>query len=137
MNRRKENLTGLAFASPWIIGFTVFLAYPLAASIYFSLCDYSVLRKPVFIGFQNYATMLHDEVFLKCLANTAIYAALAVPAGLVGSLALALLLNAKIRGVGFYRVAIYIPSLVPPVSLANRRSTLVSTSRSFARVMPT
>lgn len=118
MKRRKEAWTGLLFASPWIVGFGVFLAYPLAASIYLSLCDYSVLRKPVFVGLHNYAEMLHDDVFWQSLVNTAIYAGLAIPVGLAVSISLALLLNTKVRGMRFYRAAIYLPSLVPTVSLA-------------------
>ncbi len=118
MTARKEGLAGLLFASPWAIGFLVFLAYPLIASIYFSFCDYSVLKPPVWIGLDNYAELMHDELFWTALKNTLLYAVIALPAGLATSLILAMLLNAKVKGMSIYRTIFFIPSLVPQVSLA-------------------
>lgn len=117
-NRHREMWTALAFASPWFLGFTVFLLYPLLASIYYSFCDYSVLRPPVWIGAANYHDLWHDEVFWKTLGNTAYYAILALPLGLVAAISLALLLNTKVRGMTLYRTIFFVPSLVPQVSLA-------------------
>ncbi len=116
--RRREIGTALLFLSPWIIGFSVFLLYPLLASIYYSFCDYSVLRKPIWIGMGNYSDLWHDEVFWIALKNTFYYAAFALPAGLVAALSLALLLNAKVRGMTIYRTIFFLPSLVPQVALA-------------------
>jgi multiple sugar transport system permease protein len=115
---RKQAWAGYLFASPWIIGFCVFLAYPLLASIYYSFCDYSVLKAPVPIGFDNYKELAGDEVFWKALQNTLIYAAMALPAGMLTALILAMLLNAKVKGMAFYRTIFFIPALVPQVSLA-------------------
>jgi multiple sugar transport system permease protein len=116
--RQKEAWAALFFTSPWIIGFFVFLAYPLGASIYYSFCDYSVLKKPLFIGLGNYRDLMADEVFWIALKNTAIYAALALPLGTILAIALALLLNSKVKGLAFYRTIFFLPSLVPMVSLA-------------------
>jgi multiple sugar transport system permease protein len=118
LNRRKEALTGLLFASPWFIGLAVFLLYPLGASIYYSFTDYSVLKAPVWIGLENYSELMRDEVFWKTVTNTGVYAMLALPAGLVLSLSLAMLLNSKVAGMAIYRTIFFIPSLVPMVSLA-------------------
>jgi multiple sugar transport system permease protein len=118
LNSRKEKWAGLLFVSPWIVGFCVFLAYPLIASIYFSFCDYSVLKAPVFIGFDNYKELFHDELFWTALKNTLLYAVIAFPAGLMTALILAMLLNAKVKGMAVYRTFFFIPSLVPQVSLA-------------------
>lgn len=116
--KRKEAIAGLAFASPWFIGFTVFLAGPLLMSMYYSFCDYSVLRKPVWVGGDNYAEIMRDEVFWQALKNTFVYAAISLPMGLVVSIAVALLLNTNVKGMAFYRTIIYLPSLVPTVALA-------------------
>lgn len=115
---RHETRTALLFASPWFIGFTVFLLYPLIASIYYSFCDYSVLRRPVWIGLDNYANLMRDEVFWIGLKNTLSYAAMALPFGLLVALGLALLLNAKVRGMPVYRTVFFLPSLVPTIPLA-------------------
>jgi multiple sugar transport system permease protein len=116
--RRKEGWAGILFASPWLIGFSVFLIYPLAASIYFSFCDYSVLKAPVWIGLENYQEIVHDELFWTAVINTAVYAVFALPTGMLTALILAMLLNAKIKGMPIFRTIFFIPALVPQVSLA-------------------
>ncbi|NCO40330.1 MAG: spermidine/putrescine ABC transporter permease [Armatimonadetes bacterium CG_4_10_14_0_8_um_filter_66_14] len=118
---RQEKRTlrnGLGFVSPWFVGLSVFLLYPIIASFYFSLCEYSVLMKPQFIGLGNYADLFTDEVFWKALGNTLGYAAFALPLGVVVSLGLAILLNTGVRGMTVYRTIFFVPSLVPMVALA-------------------
>ena len=97
---------------------SVFLLYPLLASIYYSFCEYSVLKPPIFVGFENYTDLMKDEVFWKVVTNTAIYAVISLPIGMVVALSLALLLNSKVKGMAFYRTFFFLPSLVPMVSLA-------------------
>ncbi len=115
---RREAWAGYIFASPWLIGFFVFMAYPLVASIYFSFCDYSVLKPPVWVGLDNYKALVNDDLFWTALKNTLLYAILALPAGMATAIILAMLLNAKIKGMAVYRTFFFIPSLVPQVSLA-------------------
>lgn len=114
----RSHIAGYLFASPWIIGCSVFLLYPLLAALYFSFCDYSVLKSPLWIGTENYVDLFRDELFWKTIQNTGKYAILALPLGLVFTLALAMLLNTKVRGMTIYRTLFYVPSLVPAVSLA-------------------
>ena len=109
---------GLAFCSPWIIGFCAFTALPVGLSLYYSFFDYTLLREPVFCGLENYRELLRDQVFHLSLWNTAKYAMLALPAGMLVSLGLALMLNAPIRGQSIYRTIIFLPSLVPLVASA-------------------
>ena len=111
----------MAFISPWIIGFAVFTAIPIGLSFYYSFCDYSLTRPsrgPLWIGLDNYNQMIHDPVFWKSLGNTLYYAAMALPAGMLVSLGLALMLNANIRGQTIYRTIIFLPSLVPTIASA-------------------
>ena len=113
---RKKLLTGLAFTSLWIVGLGVFTAYPVIASLYYSFCDYSILKSAVWIGGENYRELLTDDLFWKSLGNTLLYVALSVPLGTVVSLSLALLLNCEVRGRSFFRVVFYLPSIVPVVA---------------------
>lgn len=115
---RRQLLKGLAFLSPWLIGFCCLTALPIALSFYYSLCDYSLTRDPVFVGTDNYRLLLHDQVFWLGMKNTLIYAALAIPCSLVISVGLAMLLNAGVRGQSIYRTLIFLPSLVPIVASA-------------------
>ncbi len=113
----KRNLRhGLLFCLPWFIGFAVFTAYPVAASLFYSFCDYSVLQTPVWCGAENYRRMATDAVFWLSLKNTLIYAGLSLPAGMVVALGLALLLNTGVRGVTIFRTIFYLPAIVPLVA---------------------
>lgn len=119
MSRERRNfLIGIGFVSPWIIGFLAFTLVPVALSFYYSLCDYSLLQPPAFIGLENYRELAADPIFWKALRNTGYYAAIALPLGLFTALWIALLLNAPIRGVSIYRTIVFLPSLVPLVASA-------------------
>lgn len=118
---------GLSFISPWLIGFLLFMAYPIVASLYYSFCDYSVLAEPAYIGTLNYEGLSRDAVFHQALANTLIYGAMALPVTMVVSLGLALLLNSPIPGRGIFRTAFFLPTLVPLVAMAILWSWLLNT----------
>ena len=63
----------------FLFGFLVFTLYPIVASLYYSLCNYSVIKAPVFIGLQNYKALFQDKVFLKTISNTLYMMCLGVP----------------------------------------------------------
>jgi multiple sugar transport system permease protein len=109
---------GLAFLSPWLIGFCIFTLTPVLLSLYYSFCDYSLLQPPVFRGLANYRDMIHDPVFWISLRNTFYYALMALPAGVLVSIGVALMLNSSVRGQTIYRTVIFLPSLVPAVASA-------------------
>jgi len=113
---RKRLWLGLAFISPWLVGFLVFTVYPVAASAYYSFCDYDVLSRPIWVGLLNYRDMATDSVYWQALGNTLVFAAISLPLGLCFALALALLLNRPVGGRGWFRAIYYLPSLVPAVA---------------------
>jgi multiple sugar transport system permease protein len=112
----RRTCIGLAFVSPWLVGFAALTLYPVCASIYYSFCDYDVLSSPVWVGLLNYRDMVSDDVFWKSVWNTLIFNLIALPLGLLASLALALLLNQPVRMRGVFRAIYYLPSLVPAVA---------------------
>jgi multiple sugar transport system permease protein len=118
MTRRERQrfFTGLGFTGLWIVGLAAFTAYPVAASLYYSFCDYSILKTAVWCGLDNYHELFRDELFWKSLGNTLFFAGLSVPLGTVVSLSLALLLDCDVRGRSFFRVVFYLPSIVPMVA---------------------
>ena len=104
----KRNLwIGLAFISPWIVGFLVFTLYPVCASIYYSFCDYDVLSKPVWIGTVNYQDMVTDKAFWKSLYNTLYYTVFSLPLCLVVALLVAVLLNQSVKGRSTFRADLF------------------------------
>ena len=113
----KRNLwIGLAFISPWLVGFLAFTLFPVCASIYFSFCDYDVLTNPVWVGTLNYRDMFTDSVFWKSLYNTFYFAAFALPLGMVIALLVAVLLNQEVKGRSVFRAIFFLPSLIPIVA---------------------
>jgi multiple sugar transport system permease protein len=87
------------------------------ASFYFAMTKYDVLNPPQWIGLDNFEVMLTtDTLFWRAVWNTAYFALVSVPLGLIVALWLALLLNGRNRGIGLYRTAFYLPSLMPAVA---------------------
>lgn len=104
------------FVAPWLAGLVIFTLYPFAASLYYSFTDYSVLKEPTPAGFGNYAELMQDEIFWRALANSLLYAAMALIPGVLVALGLARLLNAPVRGTLLYRAIVFVPHLVPTVA---------------------
>lgn len=112
----RDNLRAYAFLSPWIISLLVFTAYPMLASFYFAMTRYTIVKPPEWIGLENFQVMLtKDDLFRVSVWNTLYYTAVSVPLQMFVALILATMLNLGTRGIGFYRTAFYLPSLVPAV----------------------
>jgi multiple sugar transport system permease protein len=121
VRERKALFFGLLFTLPATLGFLLFTAGPMIASAALSLTDFSVFRdKFYFVGFDNYAKLFggEDLFFYKSLGVTFYFAALKVPLTILVSFAIALLLNANIKGRALFRTIIYLPSIVPAVATA-------------------
>jgi len=116
--KKTDNLVGILFASPWFIGFVIFTAYPILASLFFSFTEYHITLPPKWIGTGNYTRLFEDSLFIKAFYNTLAYVAGLVPIGLIVGLIIALLLVKPFKGRNFYRGTIYIPSLVPLYAMA-------------------
>lgn len=115
---QREALDGYVCISPWLIGMVVFTLGPFVASLAFSFLRWNMIRPPVYIGLDNYIELFGDKFVGYATKATVYYAALSVPAGLLGGLAVALLLNQDIRGLSFYRMIIYSPAVVSGVATA-------------------
>jgi multiple sugar transport system permease protein len=113
-----ENVWFFLFISPWIIGFLVFTAGPMVASVVISFMRWELLLPPSFVGLNNWRALAGDPLFWQSLKVTSIYTALNVPLGLAFAFALALLMNVKVSGIAFFRTLYYLPSLVSGVAVA-------------------
>ncbi|WP_157508045.1 carbohydrate ABC transporter permease [Ktedonobacter racemifer] len=109
---------GLLFISPWLIGFLVFVLYPLIYSLVMSFARYSGLQPPVWLGWQNYTRLFTDPLVWKSVDNTVFYAIRAVPIGLIIGLLLALAMSRVVKEVSVYRTALYLPSLIPVFAMS-------------------
>jgi multiple sugar transport system permease protein len=116
--RRREALAAYLFLSPWIIGFIVFLAGPMIASMFLSFTQYKVIKPPVWVGIENYTRMFTDDLFYHSLRVTVTYTFLAVPLGVIIGLAIAMLLSQKVIASGVFRTIFYLPSVISGVAVA-------------------
>lgn len=115
---RSPGFWGFLFITPWLAGFLCFTLGPMIASLWISLHKYD-LATMEYVGGENYRRLLtKDPLFWKSLQVTLTYALFSVPLGIAGSLAIALLLNQKVRGIPVFRTLFYLPSLVPAVASA-------------------
>lgn len=106
-------VAGYVFILPFIIGFLAFLALPMVLSFYFSFTRYNILEAPVFIGLDNYKSMLTaDPKFWKVFGVTMKYVIFSVPLRLLMALIVAMLLVRSTKLSGFYRAVYYLPSII-------------------------
>jgi multiple sugar transport system permease protein len=116
-----ENTWGYAMISPWLVGFIIFTAGPILFSIFLSFCRWLALGPPEtarFVGLDNFEMMFTaDPKFSKSLLVTSYYTLLYVPLGLVAGIALALLMNTKLRGIRVFRTIYFLPAVLPSVAV--------------------
>ncbi|MDO5657725.1 MAG: sugar ABC transporter permease [Paracoccus sp. (in: a-proteobacteria)] len=103
---------GLAYLAPYIIGLLIFTAVPFLASLYLSFTDYDLISSPVWSGLDNYRELMSDRTFRRSLNVTLFYVFLTVPLKLAFALFIAVILNYRLRAIGFFRTAYYVPSIL-------------------------
>ncbi len=116
---RNEAFTAYLCLSPWIIGFIVFLVIPIGMAVYSAFTHWTVINPPPrWVGLENFKEMFtEDRYFYWSLGITVKYMAMTLIPGLILALALALLLNAKLKGMNFFRTVFYVPAVVSGVAV--------------------
>jgi multiple sugar transport system permease protein len=115
---RRQALAGYLFVAPAMVIFFVFTLLPVAIALFLSFTDYDVFTKMDWIGAANYQDVFEDELFWRALWNTTTYTVWSIPLSMGIGLALALLLNQKLRGLGLYRTVYYVPVVTSMVAVA-------------------
>ena len=108
----KDNVAGVIFALPFIIGFLSFTIVPMVLSMYYSFTRFNILRPPEWIGLDNYRRMLTDERLRESLFATFYFVFASVPLRLIMALAVAMLLFKSTKMMGIYRAMYYLPSML-------------------------
>lgn len=116
---RREQWAGLAFISPWLIGFAAFTLGPMIVSLAASFSSWTMLSAPLWVGPENYERMFVDDpLFARSLFNTAYYVVCSVPLATVLALSLALLLNRRLPGMSLFRTVFFLPSITNLVAVS-------------------
>ena len=102
--------------APYLLGLVALIALPAAITFALALTEYDLIGDARFLGLDNFRELVRDEIFRTSLLNSLTFAAVAVPLRLLAALGLALLLHRRFRGVGGYRSAVALPTVVPDVA---------------------
>jgi multiple sugar transport system permease protein len=108
----------LLMLAPYVAGLTILVVIPAVITFFLAFYRYDLIRPAEFIALDNFRDLWRDDIFRISLRNSLMFILIAVPMRLVGALALALLVHKRYRGVGFYRTAAYLPTIVPDVAYA-------------------
>ncbi|MCL6457288.1 MAG: sugar ABC transporter permease [Gorillibacterium sp.] len=113
LSRWNAPIAGYLFISPWLLGFIGLTAYPMLLSLYYSFTNYTLMEPISWIGMRNYERIFTtDPKFIQSVKVTFLYVLASVPLKLIAALLVALVLNKAMKGISFYRTAIYFPSLI-------------------------
>ncbi len=114
---RKEALAGYFFISPWLLGFIIFMAGPLIASLVLSFTRWNIVGDPKWVGVQNYIQIFtRDRAFVQSLIVTLKYTLIYLPLSTILGLVVAVALNMKVKGVGIFRTILYLPYVAPAIA---------------------
>ncbi|MDR1766098.1 MAG: sugar ABC transporter permease [Lachnospiraceae bacterium] len=114
--RKKDLRNALLFISPWIVGFLAFTLYPILSSLYYSFCEYKVIKDPVWIGLANYINLFKDATYIDALQNTLYMLLIGVPVTTATAITVSILLNNKhLHHTGPFKVIFFLPTLIPTI----------------------
>src|SRR5437867_1676902 len=110
----------LLMLAPFVVGMVVLVVVPAAGSLVVAFFDYTPLNATSFpwSGLEQFRRLGEDPLFWTALGNSLIYTAGSVPLRLAGALGMALLLERRRKGIGFYRATAYLPTIIPDVAYA-------------------
>jgi putative chitobiose transport system permease protein len=113
---RRLSLTPYLFLAPALLLIALFVVYPIGAVVYYSFTEFDIVRPPVWVGVENYQRLLGDPVFWKALGNSVVYLVV-TPTLIVLSIALAIAVNRRLRGIHVYRAVYYIPAVAGSIAI--------------------
>lgn len=117
--RREEGLTATILLFPTALSFALFTVFPVGMAIWLSFQQWDLLTPPHFVGLKNYVDiLLHDAHFRQAAWNTIYFVVVQVPLSVAVSIALAVALNQKLKGITVFRTAFYMPIVSSTVSIA-------------------
>ncbi len=113
---RRFSATPYLFLAPALLLIGVFILYPIASVVYYSFTSYDIVRPPVFVGLDNYTRLLDDPTFWRALTNSIVYL-VATPILIVLSVALAIVVNRRLRGIQVFRALYYVPAVSGSIAI--------------------
>src|SRR5580765_3278681 len=124
---RAEQRSGSLMAAPYAVFLLAFAAYPIVFALVLVFLHWDLVTAPSFAGFDNVRLLINDGRFWRAVANTFVFLSIHVPLQIVTALGLALALNRKLVGRGFWRAAFFLPVVISGAVVAILWSNLYAT----------
>ncbi|MEC0305776.1 sugar ABC transporter permease [Paenibacillus lautus] len=118
--QRGENLWGIAFVSPMLIGVIILVLFPILATLVLGFADWNFVQGwdgIQWVGFQNFRQLLEDDMFIKSVRNNILFL-LTVPVYMMISMTLAILIDRFVYMKGYFKVAYFMPYISNIVAVA-------------------
>jgi len=115
---RLERKWGWLLCAPFALGLVLFSLGPITTALGLAFYQWDNLTPPRFVGLANWHQLFHDELFWKALRNTLFYVVGSVPTGVILALGLALIVNARLPGIGLFRTVYFTPVVTSTVAVA-------------------
>lgn len=142
-NHRSDTVAAYLFLLPFLALLAVFFLYATARAVYFSFTDYDLFRPPNWVGWRNYVSLFSDALFMAALRNSILFAAIVTAVQTFLALVMAAVLNQRVRGIGLFRAAFYMPSITSSVVITliflwmfQRRGLINYLNESLQRAAP-
>lgn len=114
----KNNLIGLYFVLPALIGTFIFIIIPIFCSFALSFTHWDLLNDITFAGLDNYKAVLSEKIFLQIFVNTLVYAISVTIFAVIIPLIIASIINTKLKGSEWFKTIYFIPFITPAVVIA-------------------
>lgn len=111
----QQNIAGVLFILPALLGTIVFIIIPIICSFGLSFAKWDLLNPIQYVGLENYKVVLTEPVFVKIIINTFVYAIATSIFGVIIPLILACIINTKIKGADFFKTAYFLPFVTPMI----------------------
>ena len=113
---RRLKATPYLFLAPALALLGIFVIYPIVAVVYYSFTEYDIVRPPVWVGLENYEKLLSDDVFWLALTHSIVYLVV-TPILIILSIALAIMVNRRLRGIHIYRALYFVPAVAGSIAI--------------------
>lgn len=116
----KNDVKAWLFLAPALVFILTFTVYPIIRSVWLSLNQLEIgMDKPLFVGLDNYLSLMREPLFWKVMRNTVVFSLMTVLPSMALGLALAMIVNTKMRGIGFLRTSFFYPAVMPMIAIAS------------------
>ncbi|MCU7497092.1 MAG: sugar ABC transporter permease [Ignavibacteria bacterium] len=115
MMKKEKKIVPYLMIAPYVIHFLVFVSFPVVFSFILMFNQWNIISPMKFVGLQNFYRLFHDAQFFRAILNTLIFLVIHIPLQIATALFFAVLLNQKVRFIGFFRAAYFLPVIVSGV----------------------